>query len=211
MLCPINTLNESNEKLHLKKRFLSWLQQIPKTVIMKNHSSRWNRLFLFCLGLFFAASFAMKWMENDLIYKGEKISIFGLELFYPKEKIVEIFTGIDDKVRTILGYHLSFDFIFMAGCFPGIACLCMMAAEKISGKSIRSILFILAFLQLIAWVFDIIENYHLLKWLKNPVIGDEFGFYHVVVYSKWAIALTAALFALTILVSSMFKRKKSVN
>jgi hypothetical protein len=149
----------------------------------------------------------MKWMESDLIYKGENISIFGLELFYPKEKIIEIFTGIDDKVKTILSYHLSFDFIFMAGCFPGIACLCMMAAEKISRKSIKNILFILAFLQLIAWLFDIIENYHLLKWLKNPVIGDEFGFYHVVVYSKWIIAVTSALFAISILVGSMFKKK----
>jgi hypothetical protein len=209
MLCPLNTLDESNEKLHLKKRFLTRPLQILKTAIMRNYSFRWNRLFLFCLGLLLGASFAMKWMENDLIYNGDKISIFGLELFYPKEKVVEIFTGIDDKVRTILGYHLSFDFIFMAGCFPGIACLCIMAAEKVNRQSIKPILLILAFLQTIAWVFDIIENYHLLKWLKNPVIGDEFEFYHIVVYSKWGIALTAALFALTILVSSMFKRKKS--
>ena len=87
---------------------------------MKNDFSRWQRLFLFCLGLLIAGAFAMKWMESDLLYNNEKISIFGLELFYPKEKIIEIFTGINDKVRTILGYHLSFDFIFMAGVYPGI-------------------------------------------------------------------------------------------
>jgi len=45
------------------------------------------------------------------------------------------------------------------------------------------------------------------KWLKNPVFGDEFGFYHVVVYSKWEIAITEGLFAIVILVGSMFKRK----
>ena len=174
---------------------------------MKSNSSLWSRLFLFCLGLFIAASFAMKWMESDLLYKNEKISIFGLELFYPKEKIIEIFTGMDDKVKTILSYHLSFDFIFMAGCFPGIACLCMMAAEKMSRITIKRLLFILAFLQIIAWLFDIIENYHLLKWLRSPVIGDEFGFYHVVVYSKWIIAVTSALVAISILVGSMFKKK----
>jgi len=149
----------------------------------------------------------MKWMESELVYKNEKISIFGLELFYPKEKIIEIFTGIDDKVKTILSYHLSFDFIFMAGCFPGIACLCMMAAEKISRINIKRILFILAFLQIIAWLFDIIENYYLLKWLKNPQIGDEFQFYHAVVYCKWIIAVTSALFAISILVGFMFKKK----
>jgi len=174
---------------------------------MKNDLSRWQRLFLFCLGLFIAGAFAMKWMENDLLFNNEKISIFGLELFYPKEKIVEIFSGISDKVKTILGYHLSFDFIFMAGCYPGIACLCMIASAKAAGKNLKRILFILAFMQIFGWTFDVIENYYLLKWLKNPVIGDEFGFYHIVVYSKWIIALTGALLAIVILVSSVFKRK----
>jgi hypothetical protein len=174
---------------------------------MKNDLLRWQKLFLFCLGLFIAGAFAMKWMENDLLFNNEKISIFGLELFYPKEKIVEIFSGISDKVKTILSYHLSFDFIFMAGCYPGIACLCMMASAKVNSKNLKRILFILAFLQIFGWTFDVIENYYLLKWLKTPVIGDEFGFYHVVVYSKWAIALTAVLIALFVYVSSLFRKK----
>ena len=174
---------------------------------MKNDFSRWQRLFLFCLGLFLAGAFAMKWMESDLLYNNEKISIFGLELFYPKEKIVEIFSGINNKVKTILSYHLSFDFIFMAGCYPGIACLCMMSREKVKSKNLKMILFLLASLQLAAWAFDITENYYLLKWLKNPVIGKEFGFYHSVVYCKWIIALTGALFAIVILLGSMFKKK----
>jgi hypothetical protein len=174
---------------------------------MKNDLPRWQKLFLFSLGLFIAAAFAMKWMENDLVFNNEKISIFGLELFYPKEKIVEIFSGISDKVKTILRYHLSFDFIFMAGCYPGIACLAMMAFAKTDNKNLKRILFILAFLQIFGWTFDVIENYYLLKWLNNPVIGDEFGFYHTVVYSKWIIALTGVLFTISILVFSMFKRK----
>ena len=178
---------------------------------MKNDSARWNRLFLFCLGLFIAGAFAMKWMESDLIYKGETISIFGLELFYPKEKIIEIFSGIDDNVRTILSYHLSFDFIFMAGCYPGIACLCMMAVQKVKSKNpiatrSKRILLLMAGIQSLAWAFDIIENYYLLKWLKHPMIGNEFGFYHVIVYSKWIIALAGALFALLMLATSSFKK-----
>ena len=174
---------------------------------MRNNFNRWNRLFLFALGLFVAGAFAMKWMESDLLYNNENISIFGLELFYPKEKIIEIFSGISDKVRTILNYHLSFDFIFMAGCYPGIACLCMIAAEKVRSKPMQRVLFIFAFLQLFAWAFDVIENYYLLKWLRQSVIGNEFGFYHVVVYSKWAIALSGAVIALSTLVATLFKRK----
>jgi len=174
---------------------------------MRNNFTNWNRLFLFSLGLFIAGAFAMKWMESDLIYNNEKISIFGLELFYPKEKIIEILSGTSNKVKTILGYHLSFDFIFMAGCYPGIACLCMMAAEKMRSKNIKRVLFFFAFLQLFAWTFDIIENCFLLKWLRQPIIGNEFGFYHVIVYSKWAIALSGALTALSTLVAPLFKRK----
>lgn len=174
---------------------------------MRNNFNRWNRLFLFALGLFVAGAFSMKWMESDLLYNDDKISIFGLELFYTKGKIIEIFSGINDKVKNILIYHLSFDFIFMAGCYPGIASLCMMAAEKIGSKNIKRLLFIVAFLQLFAWAFDIIENYYLLKWLKQPVIGNEFGFYHVIVYSKWGIALSGAMVALSTLVATLFKRK----
>lgn len=166
---------------------------------MKVNSSNWKRLFLFCLGLFVASSFAMKWMESDLVYNNEAISIFGLELFYPAEKIEAIFSGIDLRVKTILTYHLSFDFIFMAGCFPGIACLCMIAAEKVTSRTFKRILFAFAFLQLFAWGFDIVENYYLLSWLKSPEIGKEFAFYHFVVYSKWAIALAGALLSLGVI------------
>ena len=173
---------------------------------MKKDAINWNRLFLFCLGLFVGGSFAMKWIESDLLYNNEPISIFGLELFYSASRIEEIFSGITPHVKTILGYHLSFDFIFMAGCFPGIACLCMMAAEKVNSRAFKMILFSLAFLQLIAWAFDIVENYYLLKWLKTPVIGKEFEFYHVVVYTKWVIALTGALLSLVVLSVKGIKR-----
>ena len=137
---------------------------------MKNNFNRWNRLFLFCLGLFIAGAFALKWLEDDLTFSGEKFSILGLELFYSKEKIVAIFIRLDSKVRTILSYHLIFDFIFMAGCYPGIACLCMMAAERMRSANIKRTLFILALAQLFAWAFDIVENYYLLKWLGQPII-----------------------------------------
>jgi len=171
---------------------------------------KWNRYFLFFIGLFIASSFCMKWIENDLLFNQDKISIFGLELFYSSGKIVTIFSGIDEKIKTILGYHLSFDFVFMAGVYPGIACICMMAAKKINNRNFQRVLYAFAFLQLFAWAFDIIENYYLLRWLHNPVIGSEFGFYHFVVYSKWIIALTGALTGLSTLLINLFKKKPEI-
>jgi hypothetical protein len=168
---------------------------------------KWNRLFLFCLGLSLAGAFAMKWIEPDLLYNNEPISIFGLEFFYPADKIIAIFSGIDATVKTILSYHLVFDFVFMAGVYPGIACLCMMAVEKRTEKLLKRILFWLAFLQMAAWAFDVVENYYLLKWLSNPVIGAEFGLYHIVVYSKWIIALLGIVISVSILITNLFRKK----
>ncbi len=172
-----------------------------------SQSIRWRYLFFFCFGLFIASLMVMKWIETEMIFQGEKVSIFGLELFYTKQRIETIFGGIDASVRQSIGYHLYFDFIFMAGCFPGIASLCMIAAEKVEGKKIRSILFLFAALQIVAWVLDIIENIHLIKWLKYSVIRDDLFLFHAIVYSKWLIAVTGVLVGLIVL---LVHRKKQM-
>lgn len=174
---------------------------------MNNSYKLWRRLFLFSLGLFAAAAFCMKWMEGDFIQNGQKFTIIGLELTYTKERVAGIFAGLDEHVRTILRYHLSFDFAFMAGVYPGIAALCMLARGKLAGAGIRKILLVFAALQLVAWGCDIFENLSLLKWIKNPSIGDEFSFYHFVVSAKWIIALTGALLA----VPFAFRKRNSLK
>lgn len=170
---------------------------------MISNQKHWKKLFLFCLGLAVAAAFCMKWMENDLLVQGEKFTIMGLELFYPKEKVAAILAGLDQPVSTILRYHLSFDFVFMAGIFPEIAALCTMASSKFGNGSGKKIFAGLAILQAVAWGFDITENSYLLRWISNPDIGDEFGFFHFVVATKWIIALTGALVSIPIL---LFKK-----
>lgn len=167
---------------------------------------RWKKILLFCLGIFIGSAFCMKWMENDFLYIGKIFTIIGLEITYPKERIVEIFMGIEPSVKTILGYHLSFDFIFMMGVYPGIAAICMMAREKRTNELVRKILLIAALLQIIAFTCDIIENYYLLKWLHNPAIGNEFLFFHVVVAIKWVLALSVALFAIPLVIKKRSKK-----
>lgn len=165
--------------------------------------TRWKGLFLFGIGLSVGAAFCMKWMEDDLRLNGEKFTILGLELFYAKEKLVAILSNLGSQVQTILRYHLFFDFAFMAGVYPGITSLCMMAREKSASPLLRKIIFVLAWLQLLAWGFDIIENYYLLSWIEKPEIGNEMGFYHFVVGTKWVIALTGILLA-----APVFLRRK---
>lgn len=160
---------------------------------MNSNYNQWKKLFLCCLGLFAGTAFCMKWMEGNFLQNGELFTIIGLEISYPKEKVVAILSGLDDHVKTILRYHLSFDFAFMAGVYPGIAALCMMARHKIRGATIRNILSGLAILQVAAWGCDIFENMCLLKWIKNPVIEQGFGTFHLIVAAKWIIALAGVL------------------
>lgn len=164
---------------------------------MSAKSFPWNKLFLFCLGLFIASAFCMKWMEGDLLHNGSLFTIIGLEVSYPQEKVYLLLSGIDQPVRTILKYHLSFDFVFMAGVYTGIACLCMMVRKRWVGKKAASLLTLMALLQLVAWGCDIAENMYLLKWLKDPSTISSFQTYHLVVYAKWLIALSGVLLALT--------------
>ncbi len=163
---------------------------------MSINYKHWQKLFLFCFGLFASAAFCMKWMEGVFWQGDQKFTIIGLEITDSKDEVTAILSGLDEHVKTILRYHISFDFAFMAGVYPGIAALCMMAREKTSKALLRKILFALAALQTVAWACDIAENYYLLEWIKNPVIGNEFGLYHFIVFAKWGIALTAALIAI---------------
>ncbi len=152
--------------------------------------SRWRALFLFGLGLSIGAAFCMKWMEADFWSNNEKFTILGLELFYPLQKVEGILCSLDKGGQTILRYQLYFDFAFMAGVYPGIAALCMMGRERTGATLSGKVLYLLAALQLVAWAADIIENIYLLQWIKEPVIGNEFQWYHIVVTLKWTIALT---------------------
>ncbi len=163
---------------------------------MSSNYRRWQVLFLFCMGLFGASAFCMKWMESGFLQGGQPFTVIGLEIGYPREKVAVILAGLDDHVKTILRYHLNFDFVFMAGVYPGIAALCMMSKDKSGNAALRKILIVLAVLQIVAWGCDIFENGCLLKWIRDPDIGNEFRLYHLVVATKWIIALIGAFVAI---------------
>lgn len=156
----------------------------------------WRKLFLFSLGLFAGTAFCMKWMEKDFLYQGQLFTIIGLEISYSGDRMVEILSGVSPAVKQILSYHLYFDFAFMAGVYPGIASLCMMARGKSRISWMRRVLLVLAFAQGIAWVCDIIENIYLLSWIREPETVGQLTTYHMIVLLKWVLALSGALFAI---------------
>jgi len=173
---------------------------------MQSSFNRWRYLFLFCLGICVSTTFIMQWLESDFWLSDKKFSMPGLELFYSKKEVLTVLTQIKQPAKIALNYQLIFDFVFMAGIYPGIASLCMIVREKTRNKSIQTILFALAMLQPVAWIFDIIENSYLLKWMNKPEIGDEFSVYHNIVVIKWLIALAGFLFAIILF---LFDKRKN--
>jgi hypothetical protein len=173
---------------------------------MKVTAQSWKKLFLLTFGLALSAAFCMKWMENDLLLNNQKFTILGLELFYSEEKVESVLSAINSPVRTIFSYHLTFDFAFMAGIYPCIASLCMMASLKVRSAALKKILITLAFLQLLAWTADIMENYYLLDWnQQHHVDATAFTQYHVIVSLKWILALAGAFISIPLVI---FGRKK---
>ena len=165
---------------------------------------RWQMLFALCAGLFIASTFVMKWIESDLVFEGKLISILGLEFFYSKDTIESIFGGITPEVRRLLGYHLYFDFIFMMGCFPGIAALCMIVFHRSGSDLWKRILMTLAVLQVIAWACDVAENIMLIRWLSETSVRHSMSLFRFLVFTKWIIAVTGFLVAI---VGLMLRRK----
>lgn len=176
---------------------------------MKPPDKRWRRLFLFCAGLTVAATFIMEWLASDFWLNDQKFTIIGLELFYSKKQVVDVLTQIKQPAAIALNYQLIFDFVFMAGVYPCIASLCMMARERITNKILQTILFALAILQPVAWAFDIVENGYLLTWINKPEIGDEFSIYHNIVTMKWLIAMLGFVLSAATFLSNMKSKKRS--
>ena len=168
----------------------------------------WKKLFFFCLGLFVASMFCMKWIESEFISSGKIFTIIDLELKLGKQELSTLLAGLDDKTRTIVSYHLHFDFLFMAGVFPGLVSICMMTRERTANKLVQSLLILFAFLQIFAWGFDVYENLHLIKWLKYPSTVEGIDFFHLLVQLKFLFAFGALLVSL---IAFLFFRKKSTN
>ena len=174
---------------------------------MNKSYTRWKSLFIFCLGLTLATGLCMQWIAADFRSGGEKFTMIGLEIFYSKVKIERLFIHLDGYVYALLNYHLRFDFILMAGVFPGITSFAMMVRERIHSRVLRKILFAVAFIQLLGWAGDVAEDLYLLKWLKDPIIRNEFFLYRSIVISKWLIGTGG--FVVALLVYSMSLKQKS--
>lgn len=167
--------------------------------------------FCIALGVMLIITLVMKWQSkyfytNDVIIR--KFGIIDLELPASPQEIVNIIKGIfllpkdsSQKALNSLKGRLLIDFIFMPAAYGAIFLLCMKVSWKMS--SVGHWLFaVLAWLQIIAWICDVIENIYLLNKIKPGILAPSIAVYKAYMMMeiiKWAIILVSvvcSLFAL---------------
>ena len=166
-------------------------------------------------------------------------SILDLELPTSAPELAGLLRGINalpgkesNPVWSALRGQLWVDFLFMPGIYGAIFLLCMKAAQLLSWPPSRALFALLAWTQLLAWAFDIIENLTLFGQLAtakpkapdrdstpaqkplppanqplpaqpatkgNEMCAACFAAYIAIVSTKWVLALTGGICALSIL------------
>ncbi|WP_423149335.1 hypothetical protein [Rubrolithibacter danxiaensis] len=163
--------------------------------------------FTACFTLFLLTSWIMKRQSRYFFTMGhtrQRFSIFDLEFPATSAELIKLIKGIDElpnaneaKVsKTALRSQLLTDFLFMLAVYPAVFMLCMKTASKMQSTG-QAVFVVLAYLQVLPLLFDVIENCYLLNKLKQPVesAADVHRAYRYMVIAKWAIACTGAVTA----------------
>lgn len=128
-----------------------------------------------------------------------KFSIIDLQFPASCKEIPELIKGIyalpaPQQLRTLsaLRGQLWVDFLFMPALYGSIFLLCVQVANKMTPAG--EIFFeCLAWLQLIAWLFDAMENSYLLGKIRpdvTPSTKEVHRAYQQMVFAKWILLLT---------------------
>lgn len=127
-----------------------------------------------------------------------KFSILDLEFPSSPTEISNIIKGIyrltsDRSLASIksLKTHLILDLFFMPGLYGTVFLLCMHVSSKTVWIG-HPAFALFAWLQGVAWIFDIIENIYLYKKIKPDSLSSSPGIhflYRYMVIAKWGILL----------------------
>jgi hypothetical protein len=115
------------------------------------------------------------------------------ELVSHVKNIFSLPAQLAKRSLTAFRSQLYIDFLFMPAAYGSVFILCMKVSSKLISFGHNFFIF-LAWLQLISWLFDIIENIYLLNKVRpNPVVSSSFVqlAYTAMEIVKWAIPLVA--------------------
>ena len=150
-------------------------------------------IFMFLLLLTAVSSWMMNKIAQDFYLNDtshSRFTITDLEFSKSKGVLQQKISKMDIFVKQKVALHLKVDYVFMISCYIGVAFICFIASSKTDSASLKSVLMILGYLQLVAWAFDIIENLLLSKWLYNQDFSINFGLFKTMVRAKFLLAIT---------------------
>ena len=136
---------------------------------------------------------------------GHYFTIMDLEMPGSKENLIALYAQMTPQVLTSVKKNLYADFLFMMGCYPFVALVCLAAARKSQGFWQR-IFSTLAILQIFPFVFDVIENISLLKWIDDSAYLMNFLVFQSIVWVKFILAVGAFLLSLIFLLYTAVKK-----
>jgi len=128
--------------------------------------------------------------------------------------LLKAWSSEDEKAFVLK--QLWIDYFFMSTLFPALFILCVWAGkmvierEKLLGhkgryQGMKVILSTLAVLQLLAWIFDIVENVRLTNWI-NQGYAESLFLFEEMVRLKFFFAIAGALTALSIIVFTKYRK-----
>jgi hypothetical protein len=125
--------------------------------------------------------------DADLPVLQKRFSILAMEL--PGKKFQDIVQGMDKKSREDLVWQLKIDYYFMPFAYGFLLLAGSFVHWTYASRGLNfDSLFLLVWLPLVAWLFDIIENKLIAASLNNFTGSGKAG---ILIFSsaKWFIAL----------------------
>ena len=159
-------------------------------------------LFCFVFGITLAIAFVMRILSTyfytkDVVIK--KFTILDIEIAASPKELVNLINGLyalpadySKKAVRALRARMYLDFIFMPFAYGSIFLLCMRVLEKMQSALGINTFGILAFLQIISWLFDIIENIYILRKIHPAPVASSQRVHTWYLYMeavKWGIIL----------------------
>jgi hypothetical protein len=126
-----------------------------------------------------------------------------------------------EEEKAFILKQLWIDYFFMSTLFPALFILCLWARkmaierEKLLGhkgryQGMKVILSTLAGMQLLAWVFDIVENVRLTTWI-NQGYAENLFLFEDMVRLKFFFGIVGALTAMSVIAFTRYRKNQPLS
>jgi hypothetical protein len=146
--------------------------------------------FMSAISRFFYYKLPAKEKSENSISEPPKYARFSImDIQLRRQKIWKIIQGMDEKTKQAVKWQLQVDYYFMPFAYLFIVFTGLLAHWKNELSADRfDQLYLLVWLPLVAWLFDIIENNLVADALTSQEKSNK-GYIFIISMTKWLIAI----------------------